>query len=470
MKPIYSLILGIATIAFVACSRPSAGFVPDSNETLSNKILINKGYNIVFLQNILGDDVRADSVISDTEHIEVGLTDNGKALMLRARPKTPHTSIVSCWIDGQRYDLITRFLLDFDLTYTYRGALIDSTSPLTFISQAFNWNPYSLPELTLNENNEYAVRMMVSSGAYPFYLLQNGHKLLDPAAERYVNHQGDTLSVFDLHSQIGQGPILRSDRQKNHQIELQPITEALQIYALWGNKRLPDKFTHIRRNNIKINIPTEADSLPLSWLRLVGINGVSSSNEVIVPLNYGQVSNEVYPLPLVAADSQRTDAYLPALNNNDFTIAHTLLLHNMHRYGDHQLLVPTNPHSSTEALYYATAPSFSAGQSKADNPLIPTEWDEFFDHNAALAYGDFFEWQVLPRIWVYERHYFGQSVIVILNNELEDCTVEVPVPKYHKESKFESLDEIPFTIEDQRLKLELKAGQSRVLVKINEEP
>ncbi|MBP5319249.1 MAG: hypothetical protein J6Y77_07595 [Paludibacteraceae bacterium] len=467
------LFSALLVLAMAACGRPSASFsARNANEPLAAGIALNKGYNIVFLETVCPARPVADSAVSDCGQLEVELTNNGRALMLRVLANMPRMAIVSYWADGERFDLPVHKNMEAEFSYTYPGAFQADGEPLRLISQAFDWQYYSLPELELNPDSLPEVRMMTRLGAFPFYLQQGANRLIDSTRGRYIDHRHDTLGILDVQPGVNFGAIIRSEKEKENNLYLQNITEPVQLYAFWGNRQLPDgRFVRLGESSTRISIPCEADSLALSWIRIIGANHSCCSNEILVPLNYGKVSHEVYPLPLVPIRNNQPDACLPAIGGNSFQLVHFLLNDALQRYGWHRLSVPDSaPKNATEALYYATCPTLTSGQGPATDEHLPQEWKEFFDHNAVLAYGDFFEWLTEPDLWVYERHYFGQSVVVVLNRRPTDSEVTIPKPRYLEGSTFLSLDDLPFEQEAHHFKLTLPAGQSRLLYSVSEEP
>lgn len=157
-------------------------------------------------------------------------------------------------------------------------------------------NAWKSQELTL-ENGQWSYHTMLNPGRYQYLFVADGKEMLDPLNLKTApNGSGGVNSLFEVETSKEKIQLIPS-KTSDQKIYINTSQIAGQSIVLWNNKKLPYWQSG---KHIVCRIPDEAKLLGRSFVRLYSSIGFNQSNDVLIPLQHGEVINN-------AASLNRTD-------------------------------------------------------------------------------------------------------------------------------------------------------------------
>jgi len=164
-----------------------------------------------------------------------------------------------------------------------------------------NWNPSAFS--FASEKGKWEKDMFLAPGCYQYQIVADGKWMPDPAnPDSADNNIGGYNSVLCFSNETGnvKKPELFTVRQYHEKIFISAEHMPDSIFVLWQNFRLMKNFIKKDTSSAIITIPSEAEKLERSYIRVYSYNEAGCSNDLFIPLKYGKVIID-------AADLKRTD-------------------------------------------------------------------------------------------------------------------------------------------------------------------
>lgn len=294
MKKI-NLFLTLA-IAFIlaSCSNNSLNYPVKSqyNYGLNSTITLIPGFNEFNTLDYITDISKVDSVTSDFNGVKVRLSED-KSKVIIDMIKMPNLVNIALWAEGVPYSIIAKRTDKIDYTFRYNPNG-KTFKRVQLAGQMNDWVPSFHPDLTLNSDGLYEVTINVSPGTYMYQLVRDGdwnHDETNP--EKVDNNSGKFNSILHIPSTQDLAPILLTQDFDEKKVTLSVCNDLDQIYVYWENYLLPAKFLYIGESEVGISIPAEAKDIKRSYIRAIAYNKYGISNDILVPLEYGEVISDV---------------------------------------------------------------------------------------------------------------------------------------------------------------------------------
>lgn len=277
----------IAFLAFAAlvwitgCSQPGTGEIPEPGVfyEATMPITLNEKSQVIALKNLLKDSESIDSVTS--EDLNVTLENNNATLRITDTRRMP-IGIIQVWRNGSSYELVTlrNQKVSYALSYANKNA-----KEVQVAGDFNNWQPASTP---LKRDGEiWQTYLTLAPGTYQYQLVVDGEWILDPEnAEEVSNNIGGVNSLLSIEDPAHYAPKLQTDVHTPDEIQLTVEREAKRVVALWQNAQIPAVYEN---DKIRIPIPREAKQLERSFIRVWASNEFGYSNDVLIPLQNGEV-------------------------------------------------------------------------------------------------------------------------------------------------------------------------------------
>lgn len=159
-----------------------------------------------------------------------------------------------------------------------------------YIKGTFNsWNPKALK---LNrEGNIWTGKAELNAGQHQYVIIADGKEMPDPSNTELVsNGMGGLNSVINI-LQPAKKLLLRTESFTNEKIVISKNSlDKINVIAFWQNYQLS---VSVNSNQIEIEIPKFAKQLPRSYIRVFAANEDQVANDILVPLNDGNVLDQV---------------------------------------------------------------------------------------------------------------------------------------------------------------------------------
>ena len=398
-------------LALTACHRRELGYdLPDDDarQTLFAPIPYQTGLLYLRISDYLGPDHGVTRVESTTKWIVPTLSDDGDLVSLAISKKRPYEADLFLWQGPVCYAIPMHRVGWYDTQLLLPNDTFPAKTYL--ISDVNGWNPYYYPEFTPSHQGGSELMLNAPEGHYRAALWQaDGHRFIVDSLPVVYNEQGIPSNVIYCGPMHFSVPVLNLDRQEGSIIYCHAEKEVGQVVAYWNNHLLPGRLCKLKRNGtIAVELPAVADSTE-GFLRILAVNDLGQSNDLLVPIRQGQAGLPSQPARIHCTDTLRY------LGNNRTDLISQLTATMLFHQGDHRLAMRRLPADTTSAEYAwqltgPTAPAATAGS---------TALERLHNRSCALQYGDFMEWDVQEHYWIYERRFFNESVLVVINTSDE---------------------------------------------------
>ena len=151
-----------------------------------------------------------------------------------------------------------------------------------------NWNPNN--GTFKKETNLWRQELYLSPGQYQYLFMIDGVETLDPSNPSKVsNGMGGYNSLIKIVDNAPQ-PYLATQSYEKGQFLIQS-NNTNHVIALWQNQEIDISSLNEEGSLFNVPIPEEAKKVKRSFIRIVGSNASKVSNDLLIPLEFGQVLN-----------------------------------------------------------------------------------------------------------------------------------------------------------------------------------
>lgn len=299
------LLLVASACGFLACSNADLiQNLPQDSEIrgLATPIQLTGEQSEIHLEDYFLDVSKIDSIkLLPVFHIQ--LSADKKIVQIQYETdKTPLLSEMKVWIKGSPYSLLvkrskkvlTKFSFD-PQSKKYKTVQIKG--------QMNDWNPARTP-LNLKDG-KYQTSMWLNPGKYQYLLVVDGKEMLDPAnsVSEDNNIGGRNSIAFVGHNIDSLKPNLITETA-SHEFTIGIINKIDEIFVFWENYRLGDAFVSTDGSEVRIRIPANAKGIKRSNIRIWAFNGFGCANDVLIPLDFGDVISKASQLDRSDKQSQ----------------------------------------------------------------------------------------------------------------------------------------------------------------------
>ncbi|OIP81436.1 MAG: hypothetical protein AUK44_10050 [Porphyromonadaceae bacterium CG2_30_38_12] len=284
------LLLIIVSALFGAC-QPTLNLSVDNENSinLNSLITLEVGENKLFLQDFILDPATIDSVTSTSPFLKIDMAKDKLSARLLVDKGMEQFVDVRIWIQAVAYSVPCRKTDKVDFLFLF-DAQGEKYKKVQIAGQMNDWTPSRMSDLKLNKQGQYEISMNLSPGSYLYQLLIDGDQNHDPTnPNRVDNGFGKFNSILQIKGKNDSFPVLFTNKFGKKSITLTTINSLKEVFAYWQNYRLPDQFIQLKLNELSIAIPAEAKEVSRSHIRVWAINEFGVSNDILIPLQDGEV-------------------------------------------------------------------------------------------------------------------------------------------------------------------------------------
>lgn len=235
----------------------------------------------VYLADYFMDPSLIDSAGS-VPGLDIQLDPAGQELQIRIVGDLGFLTNLPLHSGENRYDLLLRSPVKVPVSLRLRD---DNYQRVQVKGEMNAWNP-AAGEMTLNRGI-WEISFQVNPGNYQYQFVVDGREMLDPVnPKKTPNGIGGTNSLLSLpRPDPRKLPALYSRHAYGDSLELQLVNDGA-VLVYWDNELIPiDK----KGGKVLVKIPVKAKERNRSFLRVFAQNEFGVSNDVLIPLERGEV-------------------------------------------------------------------------------------------------------------------------------------------------------------------------------------
>ncbi|MBO6523955.1 MAG: alpha-glucosidase C-terminal domain-containing protein [Balneolaceae bacterium] len=272
-------ILIVLPILILACQKPVEY---KGSQIIGLASPINLGFETTEI--VLEDffiDADMISTIDAPEGITVSKSEKG-ILTLQGSISTPVDALTITAL-GEEYAILLKKSAkeEIELVFDAKG---NDYQTVQLKGEMNNWNPGST-ELE-KEGDVWKTSMLINKGMYQYLFVVDGVETIDPSNPTSVsNGMGGRNSLLVVGESEAAKPTLYTSSFEGNKVTFNH-EDASGLIVFWQNKMLEVTETD---GGLQVTIPLEAGSLDRSYIRAWAYNDSEISNDVLIPLQNGNV-------------------------------------------------------------------------------------------------------------------------------------------------------------------------------------
>lgn len=314
MKKIFLLAV---VIALWSCNKSPEVSFPDFDPVigLATPVHLDIGPTNIFLSDYVLYPDSIDSVFVAGKKINLG--EDRSYFPYRAPRESAKMLEMQIWEKGSAFSVLLMKSRKQEVTFIFDPAGV--TYQDVRLAGEFNgWTP-SRSNLQF-VNGRWTTVLYLNPGNYQYQLVRDGKWSVDPNNKDSVDNNA---GAFNSLLKVGIGdpskkPLLITEKAKTDAVYIRLVNYADKMMFLWNNVRIPDEMIMVRQDMIEVTIPPQASKHQRSFIRGYSYNDHGFSNDLLIPLEYGQVFND--PSKLSRSDLHSNilyNVFIDRFNNGD---------------------------------------------------------------------------------------------------------------------------------------------------------
>lgn len=299
------LLIVTSVCGFMACSNADLikNLPKDSAiRGLATPIQLVGEQSDINLEDYFLDVSKIDSIVVN-QAFSIELSPDKKLLNVHYETaKAPLLSEMKVWIGGSSYSLLVKKSKKLLANFSF-DPKSKKYKTVQIKGQMNDWNPAkTVLEL---KDGKYEASMWLNPGKYQYLMVVDGKEMLDPANSLLEdNNIGGRNSIVFVGNNIDslKPKLITESAGKEFTVTL--LNKCTEVFIFWENYRLGNDFVSMDGSNLKIRIPANAKSLKRSIIRIWAYNEYGCSNDVLIPLDFGDVVNKTSQLTRSDKQSQ----------------------------------------------------------------------------------------------------------------------------------------------------------------------
>jgi len=263
--------------------------------------------------------------------------DKSKLTIKCNNSELPKLNVMDVWVSEAKYSLVLRKGRKIPVNFEYNpsGKKVKSVQ---LTGQINDWNPAATP-LSF-DGTIFKTTMMLNPGKYHYQVVVDGKQMLDSANPvKEDNNMGGFNSVLVVgNNQPEKLPHLVAVSTNGNVLNIKAINSVDKVIVLWQNHLLNEKFIVIDAQDIKLTIPSNAESFKRSYIRVWAFNEYGESNDLLIPLEGNKPVVSTSQLTRADKNSQimyflMVDRFNNGNSNNDKKVDDPEILPEANYYG-----------------------------------------------------------------------------------------------------------------------------------------
>jgi len=283
-------ILQILILAFLWSCQSTSITYPESSEItgLASPALLKPNETIIYSEDYFSNVNLIDSIKLPNEIAGQLSKDKKEILIQSIAENAPHIMTMKIWIAGFSYSILLKKPKEIEYKFIFDPK--DKTYETIAITGDLNaWNPGD-GELVYNKG-VWEGSYYVIPGEYSYQLVIDGTWQLDPNNPDSVdNNIGGYNSVFIAgKNSEGNKPKLFTKDFEDWNIAIGIENQTSNLIIFWENYEIPQEDIILDKNIAIFKIPNQAKKMERSSIRIWSSNKYGESNDLLIPLNKGNV-------------------------------------------------------------------------------------------------------------------------------------------------------------------------------------
>ncbi|WP_370087829.1 alpha-amylase family glycosyl hydrolase [Ekhidna sp.] len=237
--------------------------------------------------------ILVEDYVIETERIDSISTDGPFNLSLKdaeltivGRPKKPLYNL-TFWSQGVGESVMLKRTKKTMFSFLFNPT--EEVSEVKIKGEFNAWNPNNT--VLEKKGNSYSTYELLSPGSYQYLYVVDGIEMRDPLNPDSVsNGMGGWNSLITIEGPDPKlVPTIKTETHTSDKVTLTSNNPVEKVYAYWENILLPAEYILMDGQSVSIRIPANAKAKNRSAIRLWAYNEEGVSNDVLIPLNNGQV-------------------------------------------------------------------------------------------------------------------------------------------------------------------------------------
>ena len=289
----YTLIksIGLAVSVFIlatGCSKNTTTLEDSKLFGLASPIQLVGDTTVVVIADYFESPLNIDSVISD-DAIQIAFdTTNLYLLSVSSKP----LSNLTVYAEGIPYAILVKG--SKTKKYHFDVSIKPNYVTLKIKGEFNNWNSSKSELFPSVHGSPYGIVLNLKPGKYQYKLIADGKEIDDPSNPVTIsNGMGGFNNVLEVSGPPKElTPSIVTESFSTNEIVISSV-HTDNIYAYWNNFRIETKK---EGNNFKLVIPVFARNINRSHIRIFGYNQDAVSNDLLIPLEKGNVITDAKKL------------------------------------------------------------------------------------------------------------------------------------------------------------------------------
>jgi len=272
-----------------SCQEPEIQF-PDKSGIvgLATPIRLNLKETDIMMEDYFTDLSIVDSVSLPAQLSGRLLADKKILHVEKAFENLPNLMVLKVWSKGFPYAILIKksTKLNFLLTFDPKGKTYQQVN---VTGEVNGWNPKVSPMEMKDE--KWQINLELFPGKYQYKLIIDGKEQIDPNNPDSVdNNIGGFNSLLSVGEDVTHlVPVLTTKSNEENLLAINIKNKIDNAYVLWQNYQIPMSEMMIKENMLMISIPKAARKMERSWLRVLAENKYGISNDLLIPLDKGNI-------------------------------------------------------------------------------------------------------------------------------------------------------------------------------------
>jgi len=290
IKHIYLLSFASLMMVIISCNRAPGLMIPE--QPLINKLAppvsMNNDSTIIVLADYISQPTRIDSAVTDSSLSCIFSSDSSQLIIRQAAKKIPPISVLTLWAGGYPCSILLKRSPEVWANVTYDPRM-QPCKTVQLAGQMNDWNPEK--NTFTQKDSVWEGFLLLFPGNYQYKLVVDGTWIIDPgnpdSAANGIGGYNSVLRAGNLMSSTI--PSIFTAETIEQSIRIGGLEKATDWIVFWQNYQLPPTFLQPDSAGLIIRIPGNAAGIKRSYIRVWASNEKGSSNDLLIPLTYGQV-------------------------------------------------------------------------------------------------------------------------------------------------------------------------------------
>ncbi len=282
------LSLTVSSLLF-SCTKKQEFRVPENPEIigLSSTFVLPVDTGRIVLADYFPSPDVVDS-IGLVKGLELSWKKGEESILIKTTQELDPVSVLEVWSKGFSYSIPLLKSVKRQVEFTYKSASQDLQT-VQLAGDINNWQPNQTS--LQNDAGIWKTNLLLNPGKYSYQVVENGTWMLDKNNQDSTsNGMGGFNSVLAVKAAAADKlPVIYTIDTKSKAVNIGSENGVTQYFVLWENYRLPADMIKIEGDRIAVQLPEAVSKKEKSHLRLYAYNAEGRSNDLLIPLNYGNV-------------------------------------------------------------------------------------------------------------------------------------------------------------------------------------